>query len=421
MKNKPNYLMVVLFIIIIGFYSIKTKMNIIENKVDEYKDFKIGKIIKSDDKILNKDQQLKQDISAFEKKFNDNFYNKKSFIENYGLINKLINSNIVDDADPDRRVIRGKSKALYYSIPKKIDFSKSADTFNNFKKYLDSKNIKFSVIIPPNKINGANSDFPEDISDYTIENTKNFEENLLKKDIKVYNLDQEFAEENDNESSIEKFYLTDSHWKANNIFWAYNKVYNILEKEVKLNNKDTLNIENYEKEEYKDTYIGSMGKRTGQKYIDKKDDIQIYFPKNNMNFNFVKYDLDGKEVLKKSGNFKETFFFKENLENQDPYAEKYISLMHWGQYYEKITNNTINNNTKVLVIRDSFALPMCAYLSQNVKEVVMIENRLSKDNTKLYEIIDKEQPDYVIFMGTTISAYYYPEMFNLDKNRLSLK
>lgn len=417
MKNKINYPLILAFLFIIGFYGLQTRLDMKEKGINEYKDLKLDKIaLAGGDTILEKDQKLKANIGQFEKVFNENIHQRQAFVESHGLMNRLIGSNLVDDADPDRRVIRGASGALYYTIPEKMDFAQTGLSFKKFQAHLKEKGIGFAVIIPPNKINGANRDFPQSLKDYTIENTQAFAQALEDQGIKVLDLDRKFAQEKTPQESLEAFYQTDTHWKAPTILWAYKETLGLLEEEgIGVKHKETLDRAQYNEENHPKTYLGSMAKRTGDKYPQEKDDLSLLFPKEAGSYNYQKINLEGDLAHDARGTWREVFLFPKILNDKDPYAEKYVSLMSWGYYYERIKNYGLEEEDKVLIIRDSFALPLGAYLAQNVKDVVMVENRLARYPEQVYDIIDYEKPDYVLFMGTTTSAYYYPNMFKLDE------
>ena len=65
---------------------------------------------------------------------------------------------------------------------------------------------------------------------------------------------------------------------------------------------------------------------------------------------------------------------------------------------EVIINNTKSaTNKKILVIKDSFALPVTAFLSTCFKETRMIDLRYMQDMS-VYDYIDDYNPDFVLIL-----------------------
>ncbi len=345
--------------------------------------------------ILERDKKIKQNIFAIESTFNEGVPHRMELIEKYGLFQRLIGSDFVDDTAPERRVFK-KDDYLYYIIPEKIDVEGISKSFLNFKNDLDGEGIEFKVLLPPDKLNENNPPFLPTI-DYTLVNHRELSAALNAVGIKVLDLNGVYY--------IEDFYHTDTHWTNKGVLKAVEPAYNFLGLEYK---DMDLQEESYEK-----IYVGSMGKRTGDEYFTEPDSMTFYFPKSPTEYTYTKYNENGESLLENHGDFKEVFFYPEFLQG-NTYDEKYIAMMNWGQYFEKIVNKNAANDKKILIIRDSFALPLSAYLAMGVEELVLVEYRLNPKIEDLKKIIELEKPDQVVFMGTVISAYYYPEMYKLD-------
>ena len=78
--------------------------------------------------------------------------------------------------------------------------------------------------------------------------------------------------------------------------------------------------------------------------------------------------------------------------------------MKWIIGYLRTVNNLIDNDLKILVIKDSYALPVVAFLSTCIKTVDMVDLR-DTPKADLSIILNHNQYDMVIMM-------YNTEVFN---------
>ena len=81
-----------------------------------------------------------------------------------------------------------------------------------------------------------------------------------------------------------------------------------------------------------------------------------------------------------------------------------LCIMKWIIGYLRTVNNLIDNDYKILVIKDSYSLPVVAFLSTCIKTVDMVDLR-DKPKADLNKIISDNQYDLVITL-------YNTEVFN---------
>ena len=169
---------------------------------------------------------------------------------------------------------------------------------------------------------------------------------------------------------------------------------------------------NYIRQKFENTYIGSMGKRVGKDYISKKDDYELILPAFSSNYVYKKYDENYILLEEKLGSFEKVFVNKNVLESKQDYIDKYTAMMGYASPYEIITNENINNNSKIVLIKDSFAMPFSAYLSTNISQLYLLDTRYENIRKTMLSTIKTINPDYVIFLCSSSSVYYFPEMFD---------
>ncbi|MTM42708.1 hypothetical protein GMA50_06240, partial [Turicibacter sanguinis] len=78
----------------------------------------------------------------------------------------------------------------------------------------------------------------------------------------------------------------------------------------------------------------------------------------------------------------------------------------------RIKNNLYENGPKILMIKDSFMLPLAAFLSTTVGEMKLIDLRYYEGGS-LYELVPMYQPDIVLV--SVSPSNLVPEFFNFSK------
>lgn len=362
--------------------------------------------------LFDLDRKLKREYLHREEEFGKHFYKKLFFVEKYGKIQRWLGKKLVDDSVDFRRVYQGEQDMLYYIITKKNIVKKSVDSIVKLKEALQEKGTEIHFILAPNKHNKISSAFPENVLDYAQINASEIDKSLKEAGIKVLNLNEEFVK--DGMSEVEYFYKTDTHWKNKTAFWGYAKVLEFMKEELGYafdNEDDADDISNYHVENYPEIYIGSMGKRAGVDYVPKKDDYTLLLPKFDTKYRYQKFDDGGNLVLDKKGNFEEVFVNREVLASTDPYMDHYIAMMGYGQAHEIITNENVGDMTKIALIKDSFAMPLSAYLSANVHSLYLFDTRYENVRKNIVEMVDEIRPDHVFFVCSPTTFFYFPNMF----------
>lgn len=97
------------------------------------------------------------------------------------------------------------------------------------------------------------------------------------------------------------------------------------------------------------------------------------------------------------GPFEKVFIDWDKLEDPN-YNNKYYSLSYNAYNENIVINNLADNNDKVLLIADSYARPMLAFMSLCFKEVRFLDPQEGRYNDSYVEYIDEYDPDIVIMM-----------------------
>ena len=297
-----------------------------------YSDLVSGRFSKNYERYIN-DQFI----------FRDNWINLKSGSEL--LLGKLENNNI----------IYGKENFLFDKV-ESIDnksLEKNLSTIKDFTDRNSDSNISFMII--PSSFTIYKDLLPKGIS---LIDEKSYIESIYSKFDNTKNIELvELLKENNNEYI---YYKTDHHWTSYGAYLAYrefSKINNIVPIEIEAVNP------NYVYDFY-GTYFSKS-----KKFNAESDTITFY------DINNIDITIDGVEV--------------ESINDDEKWSssDKYSAFLRGNNGLTIINNNNIKDNSRILVIKDSYANSYIQFLANNYKEVYIIDLRSFPYNfNEFYEI-----------------------------------
>ena len=156
------------------------------------------------------------------------------------------------------------------------------------------------------------------------------------------------------------------------------------------------NKTNYYVKKYENCLLGSTGINSTDSFVDSED-FELFLPKEKAEFSFEipskNIDLDGDFNV---------FFNYENLDRKEKWPfNAYASYIYANSAYIKIENRSVDDNHKILIIKDSFANAIVPYLSQVVSRVDVVDVRKGQTdhfNSSLISLIDENNYDTVLFI-----------------------
>lgn len=193
------------------------------------------------------------------------------------------------------------------------------------------------------------------------------------------------------------FYDTDHHWTVESSFYGAKSIVEKLNQEygLGLEAKRWLDINQYERKNYQDSFLGSQGIRTG-KYYAGKDDFEVLWPNFATDFEYARYE-NHNISWKKQGTFNEVFISRKLLEDPE-YNNKYSAYMYDGFIENRIINHHADNNLKVLLISDSFSRPMATFFSLCFLETRYLDPQEGRYTDSYTAYIKEYKPDVVVMM-----------------------
>lgn len=351
---------------------------------------------------------LKQDniIEETNKIYTTKVAFSNGFLSLWSITQKFFNTQLLDDAEYGH-IIRDKTGNLYFPATD-VDISNYAQNTIDFSNFLKDKKISFAYIQAPNKvINGYSEDI---IFQYNFSN-KNADEFLEK--LTLNRVDTLDLRKTIVESGIPKeklFYKTDHHWTTPSAFCAFQEIVQFLKSKYHLAiDEKYISPSNFEKKVIPKCFLGSLGRRVGIE-VAGLDDYVFIEPKFETNYEII--DGSIKKVIS-SGDFRSAIVIDKILNSDDVEANKHATYFEWDYGNLIIKNNIVQNNLKILLIKDSYALPVAAFLSSAIKELHMVDLR-AVPTVDLKKYVEGNNFDVVVMLYNT--ECFNDTMFHFNKS-----
>ena len=193
------------------------------------------------------------------------------------------------------------------------------------------------------------------------------------------------------------FYNSDHHWNPESAFMATKVLVEHIREEY---NDDLdpdykyLNPENYYFEDYKDIFMGSMGRESGEVYSGL-DDCTLIIPKFDTLFDYTFYSRLG-EYSQRRGPITDTLISRDPLISDDIYDRDMNSCYSGGIHVaDEVVNKMPDNDISVMFLRNSFSSPVGSFMAPMVYRLDMIWTVNSYEETNVKKLRQGNY-DYVI-------------------------
>ena len=334
-----------------------------------------------------KSLDIKTAVTNFESSINNNFANKMDIVDVNGAFKKVCGQKIANGT------ILGSNNQLYDedAINEKIDIAKEKESLEYtslLMDYAESKGIFTLYVQHPNKYNVTNKELP-----YGLATTRTSIDDMYVHDLKDQG--KNVIDLRESKYNVSNFYKTDHHWTVESAFNANLFIKGYISKSQSTyeieNNKQT---EDYKKVTKQNSLLGSYGIRVGQ-YFAGKDDYSVMIPKFETEYIYEAYDTNHKKVAEKEGSYEDVFIEDSYFNNPD-YLNKYNTYILDGTVEARAINKKSNNDTKVLLIGDSFSRPLFTFLSDGVAEIRFLDAQEGRYNDSFKSYIDEYNPDILL-------------------------
>jgi len=262
---------------------------------------------------------------------------------------------------------------------------------------------RFLYVQAPGKMDKEKKLLPEGVDSYCNEEADELLGGLRASQVDTLDLRPYLSE---TPEQIEKyFFATDHHWNYTGAFVGFQKVMEEISRLFPEQNIDLTYTQwdQWESHTIENHFLGSRGKRVGV-FFGGVDDLTYYTPKfeTEMSCALPKYE----DLFK--GDFIAANMRQKFLDERDYFGMNAYCAYIGGDYpLVQHRNADAPSDLKLLIIKDSFVLPVQSYLSTVFQEIDVLDPRHYKEST-LTEYINWTKPDLVM---TLIS----PMAFGLQK------
>ncbi len=338
---------------------------------------------------------------------------KMLWIESYGFMQKLL----FKEEENNFEVIQDTEGKLHYAF-----FADEANDVNSIVRSVNILNWKLGpskadlvVLMPPDKVIEGYTQFSEGLPySYSNETADNFLFKIEESGISTFDFRDQISSSQLDKSKL--FFSTDHHWTVESGFWAFAELVSYLEdRGYQLDpEKYYTDSNNYNFITYPESYIGSMGRKTGVLY-GGVDDFTLIYPKYKTNYTYTA--ISPGVNIETTGRFEDALLngYAFNLKDYDSImnADKYFAYLYGNQAFVSIVNQDKPDGIRVLMIKDSMSVPMASFLSTVVKEIVLIDPRYYKEDIAQYAHEEKFDLVLVSIYPPNLTEEFFE--FNMNK------
>lgn len=318
----------------------------------------------------------------------DDLKGKNSFINLNGFFARLTGRRVYNE------VVILDNGMLSETIPKK-NVESFAENIVQFKEFLSGRETepKFVYVQAPYKESMEGEMFPEGAESYANENVDELLKLLAAKNVNTLDLRPLLSKTP--EMVSEYFFGTDHHWNFKGAFVAYQEISKYIsqlypEKQMDLTYTDDAQWQPYTLEEWS---LGSKGKRVGI-YFGGVDDVTYYVPK----FESQNSLMVPSRSLVYKGDYKKANIRSVYTKEKNYFGASTYCIYGGGNYaLARLRNMNAPVELKLLLIGDSFSLPVYSFLSAIFSEIDVIDMRYYTDGS-VAEYVDMTNPDMVMML-----------------------
>ena len=342
-------------------------------------------------------EEMKENIkSEFE---SDLLWKKYDFVNLYGMFMKLggkreiIESVILND---------GMLTTSASEFRGDIQRTNHYEELPAFSEYLKSNGIRFIYVAAPCKIDINGELLPGGLENKPNAQTDSLLEALNGASVETLDLRPELALDTDHIETY--FYRTDHHWTSDGALAAFRVILDRMAKDDPSIDTSLSNPEMWERHAKENWFLGSRGKRTGE-WCEGTDSLIWHTPGFQTGMSCI--IPHRKEFFR--GDFAQANIRNQYIEERDFFNYNAYCVYIGGDYpYVKHLNPSAPNRKRVLILKDSFTLPLQAFMTAAFSQVEVIDPRYY-NASEIAEYCMWNKPDFVLMvvnaMSTTTEAY----------------
>lgn len=282
-----------------------------------------------------------------------------------------------------------------------MNTSDFADSLSRLQRCLNEKGIPFLFIMAPYKLPTDENLLPTGAVDYANDIADQALSELKALGVPCLDLREDMSRTR--EQVEQYFYRTDHHWNAEACLYAFRRITEAVRDFFPETKMNFANPDLWKKTVLPKWWLGSEGRRVGPLFAGV-DNLDYYLP--SFKTEMARYSIG---VWTCKGDFREANMREWLLEVSDYFTMDSYSRYLGGGYALTLHRNAqAENHRKLMIIRDSFMLPVECFLSTEFTSIDVIDPRMySSLNETDYPVLNGS--DIVILMvfpGIFPSSYY---------------
>lgn len=318
---------------------------------------------------------------------------KAAFVELNGAYARVIGRRLCNG------VFRDEHGLMLMGV-KRRDVSAVAASAIEFSKWLEKRNSRYLFVQAPSKADRGDTLHPPFLSHEGNANADDFLGRLEQAGIATLDLRETLARTPDDVRR--QFYRTDHHWNNDAVFMAFGVIARRL---AEMTGTDRSAIEekiaasSWKREVWSNCFWGSQGRRTGRLFSGV-DDLIVYTPRFPTQMSL---DVPSKKIHL-SGSFRKTNMWRaKDIRGRGRLEKDAYSFLYVGGLYPLVRhrNNGAPIRAKIIIIGDSYARPLEAFLSTVASDVVVLDPRRFAKGETVSAIIRRFRPDMVLQVANT--------------------
>ena len=314
----------------------------------------------------------------------------EGFLEIYGAAQKAMGKRTIPDPNYSYLFLTDQGQ-ITYQINER-DLTEPANKIVALKETLEQEKIPFLWVQAPFRLLDETEITPITF-DYGDENADRFLAMLEDQGLSILDLRVSFREyRKQGISQQDLFFNTDHHWTIPAALKATETIAKTLADKYDVPiDPATFAEDRFQMTTQENSFIGSMGRRVGKIY-GGVDRFTLVVPRFETDIQL--WETDYGVTTQSRGSFEDAVLVKEYLEDPEMTANRYAA--YHGDNEELVFINHTIPHGKILIIKDSFGVPVYSFLSLGVHEVRALDPRLYKGSISQYA--KDYEPDVVIFL-----------------------
>lgn len=350
-------------------------------------------------RLASGELRFKEYTQELQSRLAEEAFGKYAFINLNGLYCRAIGRNICN------QIMRLNNGMLTNFAPERNDMTVPAQAIAQLNDFCASQGIRLIFALAPEKLDAESTLLIPGEENHCNENGDELLARLSDFGVDTIDLRDYLAQ---TPAQVEQHFLrTDHHWNFTGAFTAYQVLMAAIDARfpdagIDLSLADSANWDAHTLEDW---MLGSQGKRTGI-YFGGLDDITYYTPRFETQISCDIVKASG-ESAHFEGDFSAANLRSKYLGTRPDLFDSSPYDMYIGGEYPFVSHRSADapSDLRLVMIKDSFSLPVQAFMSTQFQYIDAIDPRYTRENVAAH-LVDA-QPDVVLILLSESAAASY--------------